>query len=121
MEDSDEKLIIRKKQMATLSARMTDEANRRLVTYARERFPDEFKHTDDPTLYELAKNVRMNANKYGVNKENDVATFLDFTVMYGEEFHQAPWAADILGCDALHGPDKMTLLRHRVTESGVNL
>jgi hypothetical protein len=115
------KPIIRKNQMKVMSEHMRDKANHHLVIYARQRFPMQFEQTDDDTLYKFVEKVRSTANKYKIQKENDVATFLDFTVMYGEDFHKDPWASDFLKCDTLHGPDKMAMLRDRVQKSGVNL
>ncbi|MCB9926124.1 MAG: hypothetical protein H6822_28505 [Planctomycetaceae bacterium] len=107
--------------MQAFSSSLVDQADQRLVEYAKQRFPNEFQNIGDPTLLEFVKRVRATAGLYGIEKENDVATFLDFSVMYGENFPQAPWADDILTCDALHGPDKMAVLRFRVRETGVNL
>ncbi len=114
-------LKIRKEQMGAFSAALTREANRRLAAYARQRFPRGFKQADDAALYEFAGKVRITAKQYGIDKENDVATFLDFTVMYGEEFPTSSWAADVLQNDALLGPSKITILRQRVRATGVNL
>jgi len=112
---------IRKEQMQAFSSSQIDHADHKLIKYGRQRFPGEFQDTDDPTMLEFVKEVRAKAGRYGIEKENDVATFLDFTVMYGPGFPQDEWAAGVLNCDALYGPDKMSVLRHRVTETGVEL
>ncbi|MGL4421158.1 MAG: hypothetical protein ACRCZF_10870 [Gemmataceae bacterium] len=96
-------------------------ANEELIPYARARFPSVFSETDDETVRSALAEARLSARKYGIEREDNVATFFDFTIMYGSDFPQQDWAADILTCDALHGPDKMAVLRHRVEESGVSL
>jgi hypothetical protein len=107
--------------MDAFSASLRYEANRRLAAYARDRFPGKFSEMDDDSLYELANRVRATAKQYGINNENDVATFMDFTVMYAEDFHQAPWAANVLRDTTLSGWGKMQTLRQRVRASGVKL
>jgi hypothetical protein len=72
-------------------------------------------------VLEFVQTVRKTAREYEIEKENDVATFLDFTVMYGQDFPKSDWAKDILSCNELQGPAKMTILRHQVTETGVKL
>ena len=114
-------LRIRKEQIEVFSVLLRQEANRRLASYVTERFPSEFKQTDTAILYELADKVRTAATHYGIDHENDIATFLDLSVMYGDEFHQAPWAADILRDNALAGASKMAVLRQRVRASGFKL
>jgi hypothetical protein len=113
-------LRIRPEQVTTLTLSLTQRANRHLVLYARTRFPRELAHTDETALYELVTKVRVAAQQYGIHKENDVATFLDLTVMYGPDFPHASWATDILREEKTLGPYKMAVLRQRVRKSGVN-
>jgi hypothetical protein len=69
----------------------------------------------------LVEQIRRRAQQYGITKENDVATFLDLTIMYGPDFPRASWASDILREEKILGPYKMALLRQRVRKSGVDL
>lgn len=114
-------LRVRPDQIKALSAAQVIQADLRLVAYGRQRFPSEFEGHDQETMLTIVRRIRVAAAAYGIQKENDVATFLDFTVMYGDKFPEAAWASDILNCDALYGPDKMAVLRFRVRETGVNL
>jgi hypothetical protein len=114
-------LQIRGEQVRTFTCVMIDRANETLAGYARRRFPTVFAGRPDAELRDLARGVRATANRYGVTREDNVATFLDFTVMYGPDWPAAAWAADVLTCQALHGPDKVALLRHRVERTGVTL
>lgn len=112
---------IRSELMNELSSHSLATANVALIDYARKRFPEEFIITADSEMLEFVKRIRSLAGRYGIDREDNVATFLDLSVMYGEDFHESPWASEVLSTDALHGPDKMALLRHRVGETGVNL
>src|SRR5271165_393014 len=105
---------IRREQISELSSPMLRKADIQLADYARKRFPTVFKSSSDEELRALVAKLRTQAKEFGIQREDNIATFLDFTVMYGEDFHKAHWAADILGSSVLHGPDKMAVLSHRV-------
>src|SRR5262249_13383540 len=112
---------IRQEQLEAFSVSALHHANRRLAQYARQRFPARFADTEDAVLYELACKVRARAKEYDIELEKDVATFLDFTVMYGEGCPDAPWALPVLEYRMLQGPDRREILRMRVRETGVAL
>jgi hypothetical protein len=112
---------VRNQQVETLTVSLREQSNARLAVYAKERFPRKFAHSPGEDLSALARRVRKTANLYGIERENDVATFLDLTVMYGDDFHHAPWATSVLSNEAMHGPDKMAMLRYQVRLTGVDL
>jgi hypothetical protein len=114
-------LQIRADQLKALSLAQESRANRVLVSYVMERFPAEFQERNDPSVLEFVQGVRSAARQFGIEREDNIATFLDMTVMYGQDFPTAPWARDILVSEALHGPDKVALLRHRIEQTGVTL
>ena len=58
------------------------------------------------------------AAEYGIKKEEDVAVFLDLSVMYGEDFHRDEWASDVLADEAIAPSKKVDELRERVFQSG---
>jgi hypothetical protein len=89
--------------------------------YARKRFPKVFEKVDEAAASRLVDQVRRTAERYGIKSEDNVATFLDFTIMYGKEFHKAPWASEVLLNGAIRAPDKMALLKDRVRQTGVTL
>lgn len=62
----------------------------------------------------------MKARRYGIEREDNVATFLDLTVMY-PSFPDLRWAIDVLKANTLHGPDKMAMLRDRVARQGIEI
>ena len=92
-----------------------------MANYIRRRFPTELGRIAESDLLELIAARRVAARQYGIEREDNVATFVDLSVMYGESFVDAEWARPILDCTSLHGPDKIALLRARVEESGASL
>lgn len=114
-------LQIQADQMEAFSESRRNEANAKLVAYAKRRYPSKYGAEDDAVVLEQVISTRETARQYGVQREDNVATFFDLSVMYGQEFPNSDWAKDILACDELHGPDKMAVLRFRVVESGANL
>ena len=71
--------------------------------------------------YEFAARNRLRAISMGIEAEEDIATFLDCAVMYGEDFVREPWASEILELDELSGCDRAQLLRAVLDEIGVAL
>jgi hypothetical protein len=114
-------LTIRQEQLDALAASLSRRANVALAGYARRRFPVELGAAPEDELVALADRVRATAMSYGLELENDIATFLDLTVMYGDDFHRSRWAAKVLADEAVHGPDKMESLRRKVRLTGVNI
>ena len=90
-----------------------------LSRYLSARFPQNFPTPEEAAA--IVRQARARAERYGVVRDDDLATFLDLSVLYGDRFDSADWACDVLSCDRLHGPDKMAILRDRVRSSGVAL
>jgi hypothetical protein len=114
-------LKIRAEQFQALAADVRERADRELAKYVRGRFPRLLGPKADADVIALVVRVRGTAQSYGIVREDNVATFLDLSVMYGEEFHRDPWAADVLNLENWHGPDRMWLLRHKVKMTNVVL
>lgn len=112
---------IRSEQVTALSQEREARADVALVPYARQRFPTEFVEQNDSQVQHFIHGVRGEARKFGIEREDCVATFFDLTVMYGSDFPKAPWASDVLSSNALKGPDKIALLKYRVKQTGVML
>ena len=108
-------MLIRSDQTAALHAALLDRANLVLVGHLRRRFPTHLRHSDDE-LISLVAQARSVAANYGVSREDNVVTFVELSVMYGQDFHERDWARDILSSRLLHGPDKIALLRHLVSQ-----
>lgn len=111
---------IRQEQLEAFDASYLLRAKRRWAEYVSKRFPQLYPESNNRTLHVFVERVWETAKKYQIDKENDVATFLDLSVMYGEDFHEASWAKQILRSD-WHGPDKMRILKHLVRTTGANV
>ena len=114
-------LQIRAEQMNELHRAAVAAANRELCVYARVRFADYFDQMPQDKLLAFVSDIRDDARAYGIVNENDVATALDLTVMYGPEFYGEAWASDILSLSNLSGEQKMEMLRWRVESIRVDL
>ncbi len=113
--------LIRSDQIEVIVAARLEAANQKLVDYARARFPRRFAHSESAEIAALVAAVRSTSRRYGINKEQDVATFVDLSIMYGEDFHEVPWAARVLQSKDLDSDAKITGLRDLVALTGVNL
>ena len=110
-------LTIRKKNQIVLSEALQKNMGPRLVKYVLCRFPNVY-GKDAEAARALVDRVTPVAAEYGIKKEEDVAVFLDLSVMYGEDFHRDEWASDVLADEALAPSKKMDELRERVFQSG---
>lgn len=111
---------MRQEQVEAFDASYVLRAKQRLAVYASKRFPTRFPEAGDAELHRFVDRVWGAAHEHDINKENDVATFLDLSVMYGEDFYQESWASATLQSD-WHGPDKMRLLKALVRASGADI
>ena len=112
---------IRQSVLDRLSEAASSGKDERMVKYLRERFPRESQAVPDSRVLQVVSITRKIGSRYKIDHERDIATLADFVVMYGVNFHEDAWACDVLDNDVLHGPDKVTLLRHRVRATGVDL
>lgn len=104
-------LRIRTEQFDALEA---SAANAGLAQYARKRFPEQFCDKPETDLIDFADEVRRRAGQYGITAELDLATALDFTVMYGPDFYAADWARDVFAVTDWNGAHKLEVVRERV-------
>lgn len=114
--------------MLQISQSMMDkfeaEAAHRAVCWHQERLLARFPSlstTPAAQRYEFAHRNRLSAIRLGISDEEDIATFLDCAVMYGEDFSGEPWASDILDLEELSGADRAQLLREAIADIGVTL
>lgn len=103
-----------------LASAQASRANDALTDYLRQRFPDQFRTQVRKHILEIVRAARVKANSYGIEREDNVATFLDLVVMY-PGFPELRWAIDVLNAKTLHGPDKMALLRDRIERQGTKI
>ncbi len=91
-----------------------------MAAYAHERFPERLVRTEDAELLKLISRVRLTANGYGLTREQHVANFLDMTLMYGEQFHTAPWAAAVIQSNEMSEDCKLSILKGLIAMTGVD-
>lgn len=113
--------IIHDKQIEALSQALVQRADKNLVTYITSRFPEEFERQGQAGILSFVAEVRKTAKDYGITREDNVGTFLDFSVMYGKAFHRDNWAKEVLESEKLPGPYKIALLKYYVGKTGVIL
>lgn len=90
------------------------QADFELVAHARQRFPEHLAKVDDRQLRDFVASVRKLAAGYDVVNQDDVATAVDLTIMYGEDFYRQEWASDIFDVASWSSADMMSALRDRV-------
>jgi hypothetical protein len=103
-------------QMTALRAAALRKSEERLAEYLRQRFPGVYGNTSQADLLRFVHDGRTKAATYGLNRLDNLATFLDLMVMY-PGFPNVEWASDVLHCGSLHGPDKIALLKDIVGDS----
>lgn len=112
--------MIQSKMLSSFAEAQEARANRELIGYLRTRFTEHLATQSDDDLLQIVQTARKKARTFGIEREDNVATFLDLTVMY-PKFPDVAWATDILTTDKLHAPDKIALLRDRLRRHGVEL
>ena len=104
--------------------RFEAEASLRAVCWHQERLLARFPELlASPTAaqHDFAKRNRLSAIALNIEQEEDIATFLDCAVMYGEKFMQEPWAREILDEPGISGEGRAELLRQALVEIGISL
>lgn len=114
-------MIIRSEQMQVLAGHCRHSANQRLVDYLRQRFPQAAADRAEADLLRFVDAVRQAAEARGLEREDQIATWLDLAVMYGLDFAEAAWAAPILNDPELAADGKLAALLRSVHRSGVSL
>jgi hypothetical protein len=107
-------LQINKSQFAEFEKHFQMKANLDLAEYTRQRFPDKFGSVKDDDLVPFIMKIRERAKLYGIRNENDIATAIDLSVMYEEDFYKTIWAKDIFSIKNWTGDKKMKILRKRI-------
>lgn len=114
-------ITVRPESIDSLQQGRIEQANDQLADYAQARFPKIFTAAHRARTLQLVKKLRARAAGFGITREDNVAHFLDLATMYGMEFDQTPWAADVLNNASLHGPDKMAVLTRRLRKQGIKI
>jgi hypothetical protein len=105
-------VIIRKEQMGALSANLKRAFQKRMVEHLEDAYPGQIRRKYNSETGEFASTGIAKAERYGIELEGDIETFLDMLVEWSPEFDiQLPWAIAILTDTQRRGSDKITLLQ----------
>lgn len=103
-------MVVREKQMNTLSQFMLKQFIRRMTDHLRRCFPENTQDIENATLQTMVKIGIKQAEEYGVTMEGDVRNYLECMIIYSPDFDtnpETPWGADILKDENLNGTEKM--------------
>jgi len=112
-------LVIREEQMSALSQAMLKQFEDRMVVHMSNNFQDETREISEGELRALIQEGIEQAEQYQITLEDDVRRYLEFMVMYGQNFDTSPdtaWAGEILHAKELDGTAKMDLIDERELE-----
>ena len=114
-------LTVRPESLETMQRGRMAEADRLLVEYAQKRFPSVFTPQNAGRTLKLVEQIRERAASYAITREDNVATMMDLSTMYGLNFDKADWATRVLSNSRLAGPDKVSALQRRIRRQGVKI
>ena len=114
-------LTVRPESVEAMQRDRLAEANRLLLEYAQQRYPSVFKPQNAQRTLKLVEQIRERAAGYAITREDNVATMIDLSTMYGLDFDQTPWAAGVLSNSKLPGPDKVSILQRRIRRQGAKI
>ena len=113
-------LIIRKeqeKEFAKIALRRFEES---MVSHVKENWPEEYKKLGAEAVRESILKGVTNAAKYGIEREYDIARYLNVMYALGHDFDtdgaRFPWAAEILMDSELNGREKTDKLCKRAEQ-----
>lgn len=112
-------LTIRREQMEVLSAYMRQSFEDRMVRHFAAAFPVGFKKlkaegAEETAVRRFIQSGILKAGHYGIRAERDVASYLEFMLLYGADFEHGEGMNMVLGYlkdDKLPGHAKMTIVR----------
>jgi hypothetical protein len=102
--------------MKALKLYMIRQFELRMVKHLRVRFPQETHDVSDEKIHERVRQGIDNANAYGIEYENDIRSFLEYSMIYGpnmDDNPEAAWIGEILRMENLDGRTKINLLDER--------
>jgi hypothetical protein len=101
-------LQIRAEQMRALGEAMQRDFEDRMAVYLRVNFQAQVAHLSGEQLLAIIREGILKADRYGITIEKDVARFIEYSVVYGPDFHtRLGWVATVLGTGGINGTQKM--------------
>ncbi len=106
-------LVVTKEQILALREVPLKQFERDMFIYLTENFSEETKEKSSQELHILIHKGIKQAEQYKIEFKNDVRRYLEFMVMYTQDFDKNPdtvWAHKVLLTEELNGTAKMDLV-----------
>lgn len=106
-------LTITEEQMSSLSQAPLKQFELDMFHYLTDNFPEDTKDKSKQELQTLIHEGIKQAGQYQIEFEDDVRRYLEFMVMYAQDFNKNPdttWAHETLHSEKLDGTEKMDLI-----------
>jgi hypothetical protein len=103
-------MIIRKRQMETLSKQMRLQFEDRMVAHLRSNFPNHDLISDEEKLRLMIQGGMVRAARYDITFEDDIRRYLEYMLTLVPDFDVNPsasWAGEILRSNRIDGTNKM--------------
>jgi hypothetical protein len=110
-------MVIRNEQMEALSKYVFDEFLKRMVVRLRNTCQTETQFMDDGAFLNLVRDGVDHASEFKIREEENLETFLEYTVRYGKEFYATPLfhgARGVLESSQLDETEKMNRINEYV-------
>jgi hypothetical protein len=110
-------LLIRQEQMEALSAYMRQDFEDRRVRHLLRAFPDKAGPMGEPALRQLIRAGVAKAAGYGIDREGDLGTFIDWMMEYTTDFETSKemgWTKATLGDQEMSGTAKIKSIQLRL-------
>jgi len=85
----------------------------RLAKHLRQTFGDELNHRSDAELLAAARRSCDTATLFGIELQDDLRRYAEFSVKYGDRMHEDrryPWIGRVLTSSGISGTGKMDML-----------
>ena len=101
-------LTIRAEQMRAFGEAMRRDFETRMVAYLRGKFKAQTARYSGEQLVAVVREGIASADPYGITIEKDVSRFIEYSVLYGADFHtRLGWVATVLQTRGINGTQKM--------------
>jgi hypothetical protein len=115
------RMKIRYEQMQALNDYMNTSFLKRAAVHLRQEHPRQTNSMSDTDLHRLVNAGSDRAAAYGLMRENEIVSFLELLILFGEDFDtRTKWAPPILHNPDLSPPEKVEALQeHRDTVQSI--
>jgi hypothetical protein len=106
-------LVIGGAQIRALEEAQVERFMHRLAKHLRQSFGDELNHRSDEELLAAARRFCDTAKLFGIELQDDLRRYAEFSVKYGHRMHgdrRYPWIGRVLTSNDISGTAKMDML-----------